>query len=99
MCAGVYTIRFCVCVCVCKREQAHACTCESTRVPHEREAAHTREGEGEGDDCKEFFSFSNKQSAENRNNCKFIFAEFVLFSRKKKKMPWPKISAATVNLN
>lgn len=59
-----------------------------TRVKEDEgtpERVHTREGGGERDDCKVFFfSFANKPSAENGNNCKSTFAEFVLFSRKKK---------------
>lgn len=65
----------------------------------EKGREYTQEKEGEKEMiARKFFSFANTQSAENRNNCKFTFAEFVLFSRKKKLL-WPKISIATVNLN
>ena len=70
---------------VCESEAVHARTHERAwEHPWEREGVHTREGGGERDDCNDFFSFSNKLSDEKRNHCKFIFAEFVLFSKGKK---------------
>lgn len=77
------------------------CNEGGTAPPGEGGNIHKREGGREGGrerDFFPFFSLSNKQSAEKRNKCKFIFAKFVLFSRKKK-TPWPKISTATVNLD
>lgn len=68
------TARKCMCTCM----------CGEGGVAPPREGGNTyKRGREEMIAGIFFFPLSNKQSAETRNNCKFIFTKFVLFCRKK----------------